>query len=60
MNENIKENPRKEKLWIGIVGTYENRFLNAKYGLGLPNRSDRRHLDRALRSAPHYPGQSLL
>lgn len=60
MNEKIKGNPREEKLWTGIVGKCENRFSNDKFKLGLLNRLDHHHLDRALRSAPHYPAQSLL
>lgn len=60
MNENIKEYPGEEKLWTGIVGKCENRFSNDKSGLGLLNRLDHHHLDRAPRSAPHYPAQFLL
>lgn len=59
MNENIKENPSEEKLWTGIFAKCENRFSNDRFELALPSRSDRHHLDRALRSAPHYPAQSL-
>lgn len=60
MNANIKDNPREGKLWTGIVGKCVNIFSNDKSGLGLLNRLDHRHLHRALRSAPHYPAQSLL
>lgn len=60
MYETIEENHREEKLWTGIVDMCENRFPNYKSGLRLLNRLDHRHLGRGLRSAPHYPAQSLL
>lgn len=55
-----EKNQRNQKLWTGLVGLCENRFLNKKSGLRLLNRLDHPHLGRGLRSALHYPAQSLL